>query len=114
MLANKQDSPSSFSVEEIRESYEDWWQRRNMENRSRNGGEILGEQRMASLDVMGVSALEGFVIMHHRFPCFRASLCSHLFWTGLAFEMLLTGFSFGFRIVEESEYRRRFLREYHS
>jgi len=62
MLANKQDSPSSLSVEEIRESYENWWQRRQAREQSQ-GDEVVQhrdrEERIASLDVMGVSALEG-------------------------------------------------------
>lgn len=87
LLANKQDSPSSLSVAEIRESF-DAWQRAHPE-RTRaaeidEGGEAgvdrkgkgwtkddgqetqtswddggAKDARMASLDVMGVSALEG-------------------------------------------------------
>ncbi|KAI0318875.1 P-loop containing nucleoside triphosphate hydrolase protein [Amylostereum chailletii] len=64
LLANKQDSPQSLSVEEIRQDYEDWHQRK-MESARRSAG--YGEERemehrrerIASLDVMGVSALEG-------------------------------------------------------
>ncbi|KDQ15330.1 hypothetical protein BOTBODRAFT_54886 [Botryobasidium botryosum FD-172 SS1] len=62
LLANKQDSPSSLSVQEIRESYENWWQRRKAADRSQDDGDVQNgdrEERMASLDVMGVSALEG-------------------------------------------------------
>lgn len=86
LLANKQDSPSSLSVSEIREAF-DAWQRAHPE-RQRQRSEEDGEEgvdrkgkgkavdqdqdaaegwddggakdaRMASLDVMGVSALEG-------------------------------------------------------
>lgn len=54
LLANKQDAQGALSVEDIREHYEDWWQRRHQE------GTWDGDQeRVASLDVMGVSALEG-------------------------------------------------------
>jgi ADP-ribosylation factor related protein 1 len=67
LLANKQDSPQSLSVEEIRHDYEDWHQRK-MESarRSARYGESEGEgsalqrkERIASLDVMGISAVEG-------------------------------------------------------
>lgn len=64
LLANKQDSPESLSVEEIRNDYEDW-QRHKRDSARRNstyGEESLNEhrrERIASLDVMGVSALEG-------------------------------------------------------
>ncbi|ETW80477.1 hypothetical protein HETIRDRAFT_169233 [Heterobasidion irregulare TC 32-1] len=62
LLANKQDSPQSLSVEEIRNDYEDWHQRKMESARRRYGEENELEQRrerIASLDVMGVSALEG-------------------------------------------------------
>jgi ADP-ribosylation factor related protein 1 len=94
LLANKQDSPSSLSVSEIRESFDAWQrahpERRRAEQEARdaeadaensNGGKVdrkgkdkakdeepradgwdddgAVEERMASLDVMGVSALEG-------------------------------------------------------
>jgi ADP-ribosylation factor related protein 1 len=65
LLANKQDSPHSLSVEEIRHDYEDWYQRK-LESARRHAryGEDESEitarrQRIASLDVMGISALEG-------------------------------------------------------
>lgn len=56
LLANKQDSPDALSVEAIRETYEDWWQRRHQ-----SGAWEHEEQpeRVASLDVMGVSGLDG-------------------------------------------------------
>jgi len=56
LLANKQDSPDALTVEDIRENYEDWWQRRHQ-----SGAWEHEEQpeRVASLDVMGVSGLEG-------------------------------------------------------
>jgi len=65
LLANKQDSPLSLSVEEIRHDYEDWHQRK-LESARRNVRYGEGEnetsarrERIASLDVMGISALEG-------------------------------------------------------
>lgn len=88
LLANKQDSPTSLSVSEIRESF-DAWQRAHPERRraqreaeaeaESGDGDTKGkgkgkaketdegpwhddgavEERMASLDVLGVSALEG-------------------------------------------------------
>ena len=64
LLANKQDSPNSLSVEEIRNDYEEWY-RRKLDSARRSYGEDLETQnraeRIASLDVMGVSALEGYV-----------------------------------------------------
>ncbi|PPR01712.1 hypothetical protein CVT24_001588 [Panaeolus cyanescens] len=67
LVANKQDSPQSLSVDEIRHDYEDWYQRK-MESARRtryNPGEsttdllAMRRERIASLDVMGVSAIEG-------------------------------------------------------
>ncbi|GJE92773.1 P-loop containing nucleoside triphosphate hydrolase protein [Phanerochaete sordida] len=62
LLANKQDSPEALSVEEIRNDYEDWY-RNKLENMRRTyGAEGESEhrrERIASLDVMGISALEG-------------------------------------------------------
>ncbi|KAF9653954.1 P-loop containing nucleoside triphosphate hydrolase protein [Thelephora ganbajun] len=64
LLANKQDSPQSLSVDEIRRDYEEWFQNK-IEN-SRRTYEYDSSpdmhhrrERIASLDVMGVSALEG-------------------------------------------------------
>ncbi|KAJ7282788.1 P-loop containing nucleoside triphosphate hydrolase protein [Mycena rebaudengoi] len=63
LLANKQDSPNALSVEEIRHDYEDWHQRKMESARRsvRRDGEDQSErrERIASLDVMGVSAIEG-------------------------------------------------------
>ncbi|QRV94306.1 ADP-ribosylation factor family [Ceratobasidium sp. AG-Ba] len=66
LLANKQDAPNSLSVNDVRASYEAWWQTRRPEGEDGSesaqigAGMIMGEdQRAASLDVMGVSALEG-------------------------------------------------------
>jgi ADP-ribosylation factor related protein 1 len=66
LLANKQDSPQSLSVDEIRRDYEGWFQNK-IEN-SRRTYEYDSSpdmhhrrERIASLDVMGVSALEGCV-----------------------------------------------------
>lgn len=67
LLANKQDSPQSLSVDEIRHDYEDWYQRKlESARRTRYGEDNNAElatrmERIASLDVMGVSALEGYV-----------------------------------------------------
>ena len=64
LLANKQDSSLSLSVEEIRHDYEDWYQRKLESSRRRTDGgqdteNRLQRDRIASLDVMGVSAIEG-------------------------------------------------------
>lgn len=67
LLANKQDSPTSLSVAEIRESFDAWGRARQTSGREE--GETAEEwddggaknERLASLDVMGVSALEGSV-----------------------------------------------------
>jgi len=65
LLANKQDSPESLSVDEIGHDYEDWYQRKlESSRRTRYGDDSNVElatrrERIASLDVMGVSALEG-------------------------------------------------------
>jgi len=85
LLANKQDSPTSLSVQEIRESFDAWTrahpERRRAALESPNDEEVTEvdkkgkgkeveradgwdndgavEERMASLDVLGVSALEG-------------------------------------------------------
>ena len=62
-LLNKQDSPDSLSATEIRDDYEEWDQRRR-ESAQRQFGEDKDaemerkRQRIASLDVMGVSALD--------------------------------------------------------
>jgi len=58
LLANKQDSPQSLSVEEIRQDYEDW-QQRKLESARRGMNNNSQSERIASLDVMGISALEG-------------------------------------------------------
>ena len=66
LLANKQDSPQSLSVEEIRRDYEEWFQNK-IENSRRtyeyDSSSDMHHQRerIASLDVMGVSALEGYI-----------------------------------------------------
>lgn len=95
LLANKQDSPSSLSVSEIREAFDAWQrahpERKRLAEQGEHGDEDAGagvgvdrkgkgkaidqnedqeglngwddggakDARMASLDVMGVSALEG-------------------------------------------------------
>jgi ADP-ribosylation factor related protein 1 len=61
-LANKQDNPNSLSVAEIRHDYEEWYQHKIESARRRQGNEVESEhrrERIASLDVMGLSALEG-------------------------------------------------------
>ncbi|KAI5889192.1 P-loop containing nucleoside triphosphate hydrolase protein [Schizophyllum commune H4-8] len=65
LLANKQDSPNSLSVEEIRHDYEDYYQRK-IESQRRNrydgggdGSDGTRRERIASLEVLGVSAIEG-------------------------------------------------------
>ena len=67
LLANKQDSPLSLSVEEIRHDYEDWHQRK-LESARRNvrQGEPENDimERIASLDVMSASALEGYAPLY--------------------------------------------------
>jgi ADP-ribosylation factor related protein 1 len=62
LLANKQDNPDSLSVAEIRHDYELWYQHKIESARLRQGSEMESVQRrerIASLDVMGLSALEG-------------------------------------------------------
>lgn len=66
LLANKQDSPLSLSAEEIRHDYEDWYQRKLESARRMRYGEgdrdsdvSVRKERIASLDVLGISALEG-------------------------------------------------------
>ena len=66
LLANKQDSPLSLSVDNIRHDYEDWHQRKLESARRTRYGEpdinvdmSARRERIASLDVMGISAIEG-------------------------------------------------------
>lgn len=66
LLANKQDSPLSLSVDDIRHDYEDWHQRKLESARRTRYGEpdisvdiSARRERIASLDVMGISAIEG-------------------------------------------------------
>jgi len=59
LLANKQDAEGSLSVEAIREDYEAWWQRKQENRRRFENSEDRETRRMGSLEVMGVSALEG-------------------------------------------------------
>lgn len=72
LLANKQDKPhpECLSVEEIRYEYEAWWQNRLRQDAELGASSPLsprrrefrpedGVLRSASLDVLGVSALEG-------------------------------------------------------
>lgn len=62
LLANKQDAPNALSVEDIRENYEDWWQRRHQSGAWEQEDQ---PERVASLDVMGVSALDGYAAPSH-------------------------------------------------
>ncbi|KAG8843302.1 ADP-ribosylation factor protein 3, partial [Serendipita sp. 411] len=69
LLANKQDADGSLTVQEIRENYEEWWGRKQNQdqlNARAQGGQDHHHseaneehRRMASLDVMGISALKG-------------------------------------------------------
>nr|GAT60062.1 predicted protein [Mycena chlorophos] len=61
LIANKQDSPNALSVEEIRQDYEDWHQRKveSARRSARYEGEADRRDRIASLDVMGISAIDG-------------------------------------------------------
>lgn len=59
LLANKQDAEGSMTVEEIRENHEEWWIRRQQSLRSPGLQEGNDTRRMASLEVMGISALKG-------------------------------------------------------
>ncbi|CAK9787137.1 P-loop containing nucleoside triphosphate hydrolase protein [Cutaneotrichosporon oleaginosum] len=62
LLANKQDKDTSLTVAEVRESYDAWQRARTRVPDSPQSGVLEEEdkaQRMASLDVLGVSALEG-------------------------------------------------------
>jgi len=72
LVANKQDSPQSLSVDEIRHDYEDWHQRKLESARRSTYGESDNNsdrrERIASLEVMGVSALEGYVIRDSLIP----------------------------------------------
>ncbi|KAI0039849.1 hypothetical protein FA95DRAFT_1612255 [Auriscalpium vulgare] len=59
------DSPQSLSVEEIRNDYEEWHQRKIESARRQHGEDTEEEHRrqsLASLDVLGVSALEGTTV----------------------------------------------------
>jgi len=73
LLANKQDSPQSLSVEEIRRDYEEWFQNKIENSRRTYEYDSPSDmhhrrERIASLDVMGVSALEGYVLMEVPVP----------------------------------------------
>lgn len=68
LLANKQDSPESMSVEEIRESYDTWAAQHARDQAQREEATLDADERLpavghnervASLDVMGISAIEG-------------------------------------------------------
>jgi ADP-ribosylation factor related protein 1 len=64
LLANKQDDAGALAVHEVRAAYEEWFQAKLDAARRRPGEEHVAEarrERIASLDVMGVSALEGSV-----------------------------------------------------
>jgi ADP-ribosylation factor related protein 1 len=59
LLANKQDAEGSLTVEQIRVNYEEWWARKQETLRSKGLKEDKENRRMGSLDVMGISALQG-------------------------------------------------------
>ena len=66
LLANKQDTPTSMSATEIRQDYEVWDHHRRDSARRRYAEdegeeEEMKKRRIASLEVLGVSALEGYV-----------------------------------------------------
>ena len=66
LLANKQDTPTSMSETEIRQDYEVWDHHRRDSARRRyveeeGEDEERKKSRIASLEVLGVSALEGCV-----------------------------------------------------
>ena len=68
LLANKQDTPMSMSAAEIRQDYEVWDHHRRDSARRRYAEEEGEEEerkkmRIASLEVLGVSALEGYVLL---------------------------------------------------
>ena len=68
LLANKQDSPQSLSVEDIRRDYEEWFQNKIENSRRTYEYDSPSDmhhrrERIASLDVMGVSALEGYALI---------------------------------------------------
>ncbi len=64
LLANKQDSPGHLSVEEIRENYEQWYQgKKDSARRVYGEASDVKHERFASLDVMGISALEGYFLL---------------------------------------------------
>lgn len=66
LLANKQDHPESMSVQEIREHYEAWWRKgqEEVQEHDENGQGRARQERVASLNVMGISALEGYAYLH--------------------------------------------------
>jgi len=62
LVANKQDSPQSLGGDEIRRDYEQWHQAKIESSRrsyAEESGTEFRRERIASLDVLGVSALEG-------------------------------------------------------
>jgi ADP-ribosylation factor related protein 1 len=64
LLANKQDVEHALTVEDVRYEYEAWWHNRVNDPRSlhsQRAGESGPIMRSASLDVMGISALQGSV-----------------------------------------------------
>jgi len=106
LLANKQDAPTSLAVSEIRESFDAWQRARPSrtgdgaddaeQGRGREWKRSLSEvgettwddggardERMASLDVMGVSALEGWVlypILGRQLTCGRNGVRDAVDW----------------------------------
>jgi ADP-ribosylation factor related protein 1 len=58
LLANKQDTEECMGVGEVRWEWEAW--STNHQRRRNEGDEQITQSRNASLDVMGVSALQGY------------------------------------------------------
>ena len=72
LLTNKQDTPMSMSATEIRQDYEPWDHYRRDSARRRyaeeEGEEERKKRRLPSLEVLGVSALEGCVRVAVFYP----------------------------------------------
>jgi len=103
LLANKQDTPTSMSATEIRQDYEVWDHHRRDSARRRYAEEEGEEEerkkrRIASLEVLGVSALEGYVRVADSLSAVERMGC-----IDKACVRQSTGYSCGSRIVD-SEY----------
>lgn len=116
LLANKQDSPLSLSVEEIRHDYEDWYQRKlESARRDTRHGQPESEraarkERIASLEVLGVSALEGYAISSHQNR--RAEQKQWFFLLlGPGSGKLLIGCSSAYRIADGNTFDSTFIKK---